>query len=191
MPKARVYKDFIFIFYKILISIESHSLSVKHAQEKQSQELTTLSWLLKYIVENRYTVAWCRGIPKNALHAVFPNTFFFLKWCGNVKEKWLISHSYPWYRFKDAIFPVSFKESTGLSWVGEMDAVEAVEPSQVVDPAASDPNGVDVTSWVSVCPRGLCVVHKTLTHSGRQQKDSDSGEGDKMMLFRICSRGVN
>ncbi|XP_019747177.1 FK506-binding protein-like isoform X1 [Hippocampus comes] len=57
-----------------------------------------------------------------------------------------------------------------------MDPVEAVKPSRVVDAAASDPDGVDVTSWVSVCPRGLWVVHKTLTHTGRQQKVSDSGE---------------
>ncbi|XP_077465157.1 FK506-binding protein-like isoform X2 [Stigmatopora argus] len=39
------------------------------------------------------------------------------------------------------------------------------------DTATPDHDGVDPTSWVSVCPRGLYLVQKTLISSGSQQKD--------------------
>ncbi|XP_049609859.1 FK506-binding protein-like [Syngnathus scovelli] len=71
-----------------------------------------------------------------------------------------------------------------------MDTVEGVEQAQIDSPAAKDPDGVDVTSWVSVCPRGLWAVQKTLTLSGSHQKVSNSGEGlssaSKPRLGSLC-----
>ncbi|XP_057686473.1 FK506-binding protein-like [Corythoichthys intestinalis] len=47
---------------------------------------------------------------------------------------------------------------------------KAFEPT-LDDDAANDNDSVDVTSWVSVCPRGLYLVQKTLISSGSQRKD--------------------
>ncbi|XP_031700354.1 FK506-binding protein-like isoform X2 [Anarrhichthys ocellatus] len=38
-------------------------------------------------------------------------------------------------------------------------------------------HGVNVTSWVSVCPGGLCKVQQKQTHRGSQQTVSNSGDG--------------
>ncbi|XP_077409313.1 FK506-binding protein-like [Vanacampus margaritifer] len=54
-----------------------------------------------------------------------------------------------------------------------MEPVDTLEPQG--DAAADAPDGVDVTSWVSVCPRGPWKVQKTRTSSGSQQKVSNSG----------------
>ncbi|XP_059188715.1 FK506-binding protein-like [Centropristis striata] len=40
-----------------------------------------------------------------------------------------------------------------------------------------DDDGVGVTSWVSVCPRGLWKVQKKRTHKGNQQTVFNSGDG--------------
>lgn len=44
---------------------------------------------------------------------------------------------------------------------------------------SGDHDGVAVTSWVSVCPRGLWKVQQKRTREGSQQTVSDA----RMMLF--------
>lgn len=46
-----------------------------------------------------------------------------------------------------------------------------------------DCDGVDVTSWVSVCPRGLWKVQQKRTGEGSQQTVSSSGDDACMTLF--------
>ncbi|XP_077371443.1 FK506-binding protein-like [Festucalex cinctus] len=55
-----------------------------------------------------------------------------------------------------------------------MDPVDTLEPQG--DTPADAPDGVKLTSWVSVCPRGLWTVQKTRMHSGSQLKVFNSGE---------------
>ncbi|XP_061642871.1 FK506-binding protein-like [Phyllopteryx taeniolatus] len=70
-----------------------------------------------------------------------------------------------------------------------MDPVQVLEAPQCVA-AADHHDGVDVTSWVSVCPRGLWAVQKTLTHSGSQRKVFNPGEAPsaayKPRLGSLC-----
>lgn len=51
---------------------------------------------------------------------------------------------------------------------------------------SGDHDGVDVTSWVSVCPRGLWKVQKKQTDKGSQHPVSISGD-DACMLFLLSS----
>lgn len=57
-------------------------------------------------------------------------------------------------------------------------------------PGNGDHDGVAVTSWVSVCPRGLWEVQKMQTREGSQQTVSDAC----MMLFYYflpqCKRSI-
>lgn len=44
-------------------------------------------------------------------------------------------------------------------------------------------DGVDITSWVSVCPRGLWRVQQKWTYKGSQQTVSNSGDYACMMFY--------
>ncbi|XP_054644783.1 FK506-binding protein-like [Dunckerocampus dactyliophorus] len=59
-----------------------------------------------------------------------------------------------------------------------------------MDPVNGDHDGVEITSWVSVCPRGLWTVQKKLTQSGSQHKVYNHGEvlssGYKPRLGSLC-----
>ncbi|XP_044065722.1 FK506-binding protein-like [Siniperca chuatsi] len=50
-----------------------------------------------------------------------------------------------------------------------------------------DHDGVYVTSWVSVCPRGLCKVQQKRTHEGSQQTVCNSGD-DASSSSNYCPR---
>ncbi|XP_061669193.1 FK506-binding protein-like isoform X2 [Syngnathoides biaculeatus] len=72
---------------------------------------------------------------------------------------------------------------------GGMDSVQVLDAPEA-DVAADHHDCVDVTSWVSVCPRGLWSVQKTLTHSGSQRKIFNPGEAPsaayKPRLGSLC-----
>lgn len=48
-------------------------------------------------------------------------------------------------------------------------------------------DGVDVTSWVSVCPRGLCKVQQKRSEEWGLQAVAASGDGQGMMFLYTFS----
>ncbi|KAF1390452.1 hypothetical protein PFLUV_G00058220 [Perca fluviatilis] len=64
--------------------------------------------------------------------------------------------------------------------------MDAVHPFETLH-GNGDHDGVEVTSWVSVCPRGLWKVQQKLTHKGSRQTVSYSGD-DASCSSSYCPR---
>lgn len=57
-----------------------------------------------------------------------------------------------------------------------------MDPVQV--PERQDASDIhDVTSWVSVCSRGLCKVQRRRTHDRGRQTTSNAGDDGCMVFF--------